>query len=584
MSKRRVIQEEPKAQMNIVGYGVISRAFHYAIITVVFLLIFCGVTRALPDVKSGVEHGENHVKIWYEAYDSVKKSWEKSSTSYRRDSGNEWLIRELLNQDGVVAWYVENFDDFNNQYKETRVEYAVYNPVEGNWEKGSTSYRRDSGNEWLIRKLSNQDGVVAWHVDNFDSFHKKYKERRVEYAVHDPAKGGWNKGSKKYTGGTIISNLSIQNATIHYSVDGKAYTISFVVEIPDPNLELAIQRNIDKDAITFADLYYITSLSANNVDNLKGIEYCINLDRLYLRNNRITDLSPLAGLTNLKKLDLVNNQVTDLSPLAGLTNLTYLFLGSNHITDLSPLAGLTNLTHLYLHYNQISDLSPLVGLINLKELPLFSNQISDLSPLAGLTNLDILNPGRNRITDLSPLAGLTNLTYLFLNYNQIIDLSPLAGLTNLVRLSFDENQITDLSPLAGLTNLKDLSLRYNQITDISPLVSNAGLDKGDAINLKHNPLNVEAYESHIPALQERGVNLAYNPPPVSYNQPSESVDVNDDGTVDNSDLLLLGNHFGEKGSDVIGDINDDGIVDIFDLVLIGIHFGEKRAVHFSENR
>ena len=52
-------------------------------------------------------------------------------------------------------------------------------------------------------------------------------------------------------------------------------------------------------------------------------------------------------------------------------------------------------------------------------------------------------------------------------------------------------------------------------------------------------------------------------------------DVNQDGMIDISDLVLVGRHIGEAGEGVIGDINGDGTVDISDLVLVGIHFGES---------
>jgi len=52
-------------------------------------------------------------------------------------------------------------------------------------------------------------------------------------------------------------------------------------------------------------------------------------------------------------------------------------------------------------------------------------------------------------------------------------------------------------------------------------------------------------------------------------------DVNNDGAVDISDLVLVGRHFGETGKGIVGDINEDGTVDISDLALVGIHFGEQ---------
>jgi outer membrane protein assembly factor BamB len=67
-------------------------------------------------------------------------------------------------------------------------------------------------------------------------------------------------------------------------------------------------------------------------------------------------------------------------------------------------------------------------------------------------------------------------------------------------------------------------------------------------------------------------------------------DINQDGVVDISDLVIVGKSFGRKVADeeeplweTVGDnsepdkadVNDDGEVDISDLVLVGQHFGEK---------
>ena len=49
-------------------------------------------------------------------------------------------------------------------------------------------------------------------------------------------------------------------------------------------------------------------------------------------------------------------------------------------------------------------------------------------------------------------------------------------------------------------------------------------------------------------------------------------DLNGDGTVDISDLIIVGKHLGEETSE--GDVNDDGKVDISDLALVSSHFRE----------
>ena len=67
-----------------------------------------------------------------------------------------------------------------------------------------------------------------------------------------------------------------------------------------------------------------------------------------------------------------------------------------------------------------------------------------------------------------------------------------------------------LSALSGLINLIWLSLLGNSISDLSPLVANTGLGQGDAIFVNGNPLNNASINTHIPALQRRGVRVDFD--------------------------------------------------------------------------
>jgi len=286
------------------------------------------------------------------------------------------------------------------------------------------------------------------------------------------------------TGSTTIRMNGAYSITANFEQEQPVY-------FPDTNLEAVVRETIGKPTgpICPSDLEKLTGLGPDrrNIADLTGLEYCTNLDYLYLYLNQITDISPLASLTNLTRLGLDGNYwIVDISPLANLSSLVSLSLGVTGISDLSPVANLTNLKYLYLYSNQISDISPLANLTSLTFLSLDDNQISDLSPVANLTSLTSLSLGGNQISDISPLASLSSLVSLVLHRNPISDFSPLASLTKLTTLDLRQNQISDLSPVANLTNLKDIYLWLNQISDISPL---ANLTKLTTLDLAQNQIS-----------------------------------------------------------------------------------------------
>jgi hypothetical protein len=121
----------------------------------------------------------------------------------------------------------------------------------------------------------------------------------------------------------------------------------------------------------------------------------------------------------------------DLSELAMLTNLERLYVREFSLGDMTPFAHLTNLTELKISYCSIDDLRPLKNLTKLISLEMHFTGISDISVLKGLTNLEHLNLANNNISDISALENLTKLQYLYLSGNDIKDFSPLLNLTNL---------------------------------------------------------------------------------------------------------------------------------------------------------
>ena len=277
---------------------------------------------------------------------------------------------------------------------------------------------------------------------------------------------------------------------------------------------LELRHNEVKDLSPLTGLTGLTSLSlwGNDVEDISPLAGLIALERLWLNENRIRDLSPLAGLTRLQRLVLGYNKIADIAVLENLTHLRYLSLGRNVVSDLSALATLTRLEELGLAENTVADLSPLAAMTHLWWLDVTGNEVSDLSPLAGLTALTRLRLNRNRIGDISPLAGLTSLKWLWLSENDIEDISPLARLARLRTLSLDYNRVVDVAALEALTDLSSLRLAYNRITDLSPLANNTGLDDGDFIDVRGNPLSEESATTVVPALLARGTRVITNTP------------------------------------------------------------------------
>ncbi len=287
--------------------------------------------------------------------------------------------------------------------------------------------------------------------------------------------------------------------------------------IPDPNLELAIRNELDKQSadLSCADIELLNHLSASygGISDLTGLQFAINLQFLDLGYNGVADISVLAGLTSLQYLDLEYNSVTDISPLTDLTNLQSLNLAKMNLSDLKALTGLINLQTLQLFRNNIDDISALSSLINLQNLRLYSNHVSDLSPLSALVNLQYLELHGNSINDISYLSGLANLQTLSLGNNNISDIKALSSLINLQNLSLNKNSIGDISSLKGLINLKYLGLEDNYVQDVQALVDNVGLGSKDRLSIYNNCLDLTKPpdSTNISILEARLVQIMYDP-------------------------------------------------------------------------
>jgi hypothetical protein len=136
--------------------------------------------------------------------------------------------------------------------------------------------------------------------------------------------------------------------------------------------------------------------------------------------------------------------------------------------------------------------------------------IASLTGLEYATNLQSLTLGYHLISNLSPLSGLSNLQTLTLSDNEISDISELSALSSLRTLDLESNQISDISVLSLLSNLETLNLHRNLVSDISPLL---GLTSLRSLDLRVNPLNQEAYDTHIAQIRANNpaISLVHDP-------------------------------------------------------------------------
>ena len=345
-----------------------------------------------------------------------------------------------------------------------------------------------------------------------------------------------NKGIRDLTGLEHATNLEVLNLDDNSISDISALSgLTNLIELYLYSTSLGSTSISDISALSgLTNLTHLV-LYSTGISDISALSGLTNLTHLFLflYSTGISDISALSGLTNLTHLFLSSHSISDISALSGLTNLTHLFLSSHSISDISALSGLTNLTRLVLSSHSISDISALSGLTNLIELDLYNTIISDMSVLSGLTNLTHLVLSSHSISDISALSGLMNLTHLDLYSHSISDISALSGLTNLIelelylylpgisdisalsglmnltRLVLYSPRISDISALSGLTSLQWLSLVANSISDLAPLVANTGLGNGDEVDVRHNPLSATSINTHIPALQARGVTVFY---------------------------------------------------------------------------
>ena len=227
---------------------------------------------------------------------------------------------------------------------------------------------------------------------------------------------------------------------------------------------------IEEKRETIKLCWYMRKEKSKNEEQLKEelIDACPDFRYLFHMN----EITPLELLTSIDLIAVIDGQIRihainfanshflNVNQLLHLTQLQVLFLRSSRLSQLPSLDKLTQLQVLFLRSSRLSQLPSLDKLTQLQELYLSSSRLSQLPSLDKLTQLQGLYLSSNKLTELPSLDKLTQLQRLDLSSNKLTELPSLDKLTQLQRLDLWENQITsmDISPIVFHTQLKEISI------------------------------------------------------------------------------------------------------------------------------
>lgn len=249
---------------------------------------------------------------------------------------------------------------------------------------------------------------------------------------------------------------------------------------------LALSGNIIKeitvleDKVQLAELY----LGYNQIGDIAPLKY-LQLKRLGLENNFISDAEPLAVMLNLEYLNLNKNRVSDLQFIEKFTSLTSLHFDQNSISNISFITDLKKLQTLSFNCNLVNDISVLKELVPMQmvHLSFSGNEVSTIAPILHLKNLRHLGIGSNPLEgDVAAIGEFTNLTFLDVNGVLGEDISFFKNLTKLSILMAANNELDNVEFLAYSPQLYHLDLAGNNLTDIYPVTNLWSLSSLDLRN------------------------------------------------------------------------------------------------------
>lgn len=256
------------------------------------------------------------------------------------------------------------------------------------------------------------------------------------------------------------------------------------------------------------------------LDAIKGL---VNLKKLVISGNAVTDIGDLSGLTSLEYFSATDNYISDISVIKNMKSLKEFSVAMNKVTDLSAVNGCEKLEKLYAYENEITTLGDFSKLKELVTLNIYENHISDLSTLNGLEKLETINAHSNDLTGELDLTGCKALTTLSIYHAKVehdhkddekkedhvedkytgnLEKLVIKGLEKLTSVDAHGQKLTAIPDLTDCKALATINLSENKITDISAMKDNTVVT---TLNLSENEITDIAVLSELKNLKTLNV-------------------------------------------------------------------------------
>ncbi len=296
---------------------------------------------------------------------------------------------------------------------------------------------------------------------------------------------------------------------------------STVVEVPDRCLRDALVYDLGLSEGSYITVFNMLYNLPNTLDyshldikDLKGLEYALNLEKLYVGNNLISEsvqIEPIKDLYNLKVLDLSRNQLTEIPEfLFEMKGLTSLNLSDNRINKIKGFGKGSVLEELYLENNEITTLPDITPLGKITTLSISGNKLESFpEEAAKLSTLTALAVANNNLTTLPDFSGYTNLTVINLEGNNLTSFpTGMGSLENLVQLDISDNHISQIpEDIYSLKNLSALFMSFNELTTIPQGL--AEMEKLAVLDISMNYINKAENAEIISSLTQKIGNEAF---------------------------------------------------------------------------